>query len=111
MKLLLDENLSRRIVAQIEHAYPESTQVALLNMDSANDKELWEFARDNGYTLVTQDADFNEMSLLYGQPPKVIWLRCGNQPRKIIVSLLLNHQTDIEAFQNNPDLTCLEVYS
>ena len=110
MKLLLDENLSRRIVAVILDAYPESSQIALLNMDSANDRQVWAYAQQNGYILVTQDSDFHEMSVLYGHPPKVIWLKCGNQPRRRIVEILLSITEEVRAFADNPDLSCLEVY-
>jgi predicted nuclease of predicted toxin-antitoxin system len=27
---------------------------------------------------MTQDTDFADRSRLYGAPPKVVWLRCGN---------------------------------
>jgi predicted nuclease of predicted toxin-antitoxin system len=53
MKLLLDENLSRRIVPFIQDSYPESTQVALLGMERANDKFMRQYAIDNGYVIVT----------------------------------------------------------
>lgn len=110
MKLLLDENLSRRIIPSIISAYPESTQVALLSMDAYSDQELWAFARDNGYTLVTKDSDFNDLSTLYGYPPKVIWLKCGNQSKQRITEILLSIQDDVKVFIDHPDLACLEVY-
>ena len=110
MKLLLDENLSRRIIPMIQDAYPESSQIALEGMESANDKAVWAYAQQQGFILVTQDSDFNEMSVLYGHPPKVIWLKCGNQPRKRIVEILLSIQEDVKAFANNSAISCLEVY-
>ena len=70
MKLLLDENLSRRLVPFLQHDYPGSNQVVLLGMASASDKEVWQKARDEGYVIVTRDADFQELSLVWGQPPK-----------------------------------------
>ena len=74
MKLLLDENLSRRLVPFLQHDYPGSSQVVLLGMQSASDKEVWQKAREDGYVIVTRDADFQELSLVWGQPPKVIRL-------------------------------------
>jgi len=46
MKLLLDENLSRRLVPFLQHDYPGSSQVVLLGMESATDKDVWQRARD-----------------------------------------------------------------
>jgi predicted nuclease of predicted toxin-antitoxin system len=71
MKLLLDENLSRRLVPFLQHDYPGSDQVVLLGMQSATDKEVWQRARDDGYVIVTRDSDFQELSLVWGQPTKV----------------------------------------
>lgn len=79
MKLLLDENLSRRIVPFIQDSYPGSTQVALMGMEKVDDKTIRQYALENGYVMTTKDADFYEMNLLYGSPPKVIWLKVGNQ--------------------------------
>ena len=110
MKLLLDENLSRRIIPTILEAYPESTQIALLEMESAPDSEVWSYARRGGYLLVTQDSDFYDLSVIHGHPPKVIWLKCGNQPRRRIVEILLSIRGDVQAFADNPDVSCLEVY-
>jgi predicted nuclease of predicted toxin-antitoxin system len=110
MKLLLDENLSRRIIPAIVDVYPESSQIALLGMESAADGEIWAYARQENYLLVTQDSDFHDLSALYGHPPKVIWLKCGNQPRRRIVEILLSIRDDVQAFVDNSDLSCLEVY-
>ena len=63
MKLLAGENLSRWLVPFLQHEYPGSNQVVLLGMESASDKEVWQKARDDGYVIVTRDADFQELSL------------------------------------------------
>ena len=81
MKLLLDENLSRRLVPFLQHAYPGTSQVVLLGLESASDREVWQKAKDDGYVIVTRDADFQELSLVWGQPPKVVRLRTPNQTR------------------------------
>ncbi|MDD5322569.1 MAG: DUF5615 family PIN-like protein [Methylococcales bacterium] len=75
MKLLLDENLSRRIVPFSQNSFPGSTQVALIGLERVNDRVIRQYAIDNGYIITTQDADFYEMSLLHGQPPKIVWLK------------------------------------
>ena len=75
MKLLLDENLSRRLVPFLQHDFPDTSQVVLLGMQSASDKEVWQKAKDDGYVIVTRDADFQELSLVWGQPHQVIRLK------------------------------------
>lgn len=95
MKLLLDENLSRRLVPFLQHDYPGSDQIVLLDMASATDKEVWEFAKEKGYVIVTRDADFQELSLVWGQPPKVIRLRTFNQNRAATLKVLLENKAAI----------------
>lgn len=90
MKLLLDENLSRRLVPFLQHAYPETSQVVLLGMESATDKEVWQRARDDGFVIVTRDVDFQELSLVWGQPPQVIRLKTPNQTRAATLKILLD---------------------
>ena len=75
MKLLLDENLSRRLVPFLQHEFPGSSQVTLLGLESASDQEIWNRAKQDGYVVVTKDADFQELSLVWGAPPQVIRLR------------------------------------
>jgi predicted nuclease of predicted toxin-antitoxin system len=53
MKLLLDENLSRRIIPFVEAHFPGSTQVALIGVERATDEEIWCYARDNGFCIVS----------------------------------------------------------
>ena len=90
MKLLLDENLSRRLVPFLQHDFPGSSQVVLLGMQSASDKEVWQKAKDDGYVIVTRDVDFQELSLVWGQPPKVIRLKAPNQTCAATLKVLLD---------------------
>jgi predicted nuclease of predicted toxin-antitoxin system len=53
-------------------------------MAEADDHAIWEYAKANGFILVSQDVDFADMATFYGPPPKVIRLRCGNQPTQAI---------------------------
>ena len=109
MKLLLDENLSRRLVPFLQNDYPGSSQVVLLGMQSASDKEVWQKAREDGYVIVTRDADFQELSLVWGQPPKVIRLKTLNQSRAATLKVLVDNRDAIaEALVGN-DLASVEI--
>lgn len=66
MKLFLDENLSRRLVPFLQHDFPGSSQVVLLGMASASDKEVWQRAKSDGFVIVTRDADFQELAAMKG---------------------------------------------
>jgi predicted nuclease of predicted toxin-antitoxin system len=89
--------------------FPDSTQVRLIGLERADDHTIWRFARTNEFVLVTLDADFVEMAALFGAPPKVIWLRCGNQETTATEALLRTHAGLIQEF-NRDDSACLEIY-
>jgi predicted nuclease of predicted toxin-antitoxin system len=79
MKLLLDENLSRRLVPFLQNDFPDSTQVTPVGLEKTSDIEVWKYAQEHIFVIVTRDADFYELSLHYQiNPPKVIWLRVAN---------------------------------
>lgn len=69
MKLLLDQNLSCKLVAQLEPFFPGTTQARFLGTAQATDTALWQHAADNGFTIVTKDSDFYERRLIHGFPP------------------------------------------
>jgi len=81
MKLLFDHNLSPRLVQRLADLYPGASHVALGGLDRATDLAVWTYAQTNEYVIVTKDSDFNDVSVLRGFPPKVIWLRLGNCSR------------------------------
>lgn len=110
MKFLFDQNLSFRLCDQLEDLFPGSQQVRILGLDRANDMVIWEHARKNDFVIVTQDADFYEISLIKGAPPKVIWLRCGNQPTNFISGLIRNNFEEIVEFTGDDSATCIEIY-
>ncbi len=101
MKLLFDQNLSPRLPRLLEDLFPESVHVRTIGMRDETDSEIWSYARENSFTIVSKDSDFQARSLLYGHPPKFIWLRVGNCPVKTIEDLLRNHSVAIHTFGQN----------
>jgi predicted nuclease of predicted toxin-antitoxin system len=110
MKLLFDQNLSFRLCQTVADLFPESNHVRLLGLSEVHDRVLWDYAKANGFTVVSQDADFAEMAIVLGSPPKVIWLRGGNQSTAAISTLIRRHADLIVAFENDNDAACLEIY-
>ena len=110
MKLLFDQNLSFRLCDLIADLFPASNHVGLLGLSEADDRNVWDHAKARGFTIVSQDVDFAEMAAVLGSPPKVIWLRAGNQSTAAISTLLRRHAELIVAFGNDYGATCLEIY-
>ena len=88
LKLLLDENLSYRLASSLSSAFPGSRHVDSVGLHSKADARIWEFARRNGFTIVSKDDDFRQRSILYGQPPKVVWLSVGNSSTEAMLRIL-----------------------
>ena len=109
MKLLFDENLPPRLAAAFQTDYPGSTHVQLVGLGSALDDQVWAFARDGGYAIVTKDADYQERSLIQGYPPKVIWIRLGNASTAEIEAALRDKHEAIERLESDADLAVLIV--
>ena len=110
MKLLFDQNLSFRLCALLADLFPGSEQVRSLDLSTASDQAIWEAAKAGNFLLVTQDSDFAEMAALNGHPPKVIWLRCGNQPTKEIERIFRDEHRTVAAFSEDASSACLELY-
>lgn len=109
MKLLLDQNLSHRMLERLEPDYPGSSHVRDHGLDRAMDNEIWEFSRLHDFVIVTRDADFYDQSLVSGSPPKVLWLNCGNNSTASIVDLIMRNLTTIQDFGVDPRTSCLEL--
>ena len=110
MKLLLDQNISYRLLDKLDAIYPGSTQARVAGMATTSDAALWQFAKDNDFVIVTKDSDFHELGLLRGFPPKVVWLQCGNTSSGYILNMLLENRDAIETFAQDTENGCLELY-
>ena len=113
MRLLFDQNISYRIIALLEHDFPNCAQVKSLGLQDKTDREIWTFAKANDFAIVTFDADFFDFASLHGHPPKIIWLRIGNTATGQIASYLIQQKESINAFMNHKefeDVACLELH-
>ena len=110
MKLLFDQNLSPRLAYRLSDLFPDSVHVASVGLGNAADREVWQFARDADFMVVSKDADFNEFSTLWGAPPKVIWVRRGNCSTNDIETLLRNNVAVIQAFAKDNVIRTLALF-
>ncbi len=114
MKLLFDQNISYRIIKKISEFFPEAKQVRELNLENKTDRQIWDFAKKNQYSIVSFDIDFFELSNLLGIPPKVIILKTGNRKTSDLSNLFLEKVNIIKDFLTDISLAeigCLEIES
>lgn len=98
MKLLLDENLSRRLVARIDDLFPGSLHVSSEGLLRVPDLVIWTHAKQNEFCILTADSDFHELAATLGSPPKVIWLRGCDYPTPVAEALLRDQAIRIAEF-------------
>jgi predicted nuclease of predicted toxin-antitoxin system len=110
MKLLFDQNLSPRLVNRLAAEHPGSAHVATVSLDRTLDIAVWTFARDHGFAIVTKDADFSDLSVLLGFPPKIVWLRLGNCSTNDIEARLRLHRATIDALELDPNTGIIELF-
>ncbi len=102
MKLLFDQNLAPRLVAQLAELFPGSEHVRHAGLAASDDVAVWEYAKAGGFAIVSKDADFRQLSFFYGSPPKVVWLRVGNRSTAEIEAIVRANAGDLEAFNDDP---------
>lgn len=107
MKLLFDENLSYRLVGLLDDVYPESTHVRDIGLLGAKDLRIWTYAAEHGFLLASKDTDFYQRSIVFGGPPKVIWLRNGNASSRAIAALLRERYVVMGQFAEDAQATFL----
>ena len=107
MKLLFDQNLSPRLVRLLAVEFPGSQHVRDAGLVAAPDPAVWAYAAAQGLVIVSKDSDFQHRALLFGQPPKVVWVRLGNCSTARVVALLQTRQADLLAFEADPAASLL----
>lgn len=108
MKLLFDQNISHRLVRKVISYFPNSEQVRRLGYENKTDWSLWNFAKQTGFTIVTYDSDFDQLSRMFGHPPKLLWIKMKDQTTRNIERLIISNISQIQAFDEE-DRSCLEL--
>ena len=86
-----------------------ASRPAWIREESKSDSDIWQYAKDNGFVIVSRDSDFQERSLVAGQPPQVIWLKIPNHFKAITLNILLDHHQEIEHALTKQNLACVEL--
>jgi predicted nuclease of predicted toxin-antitoxin system len=107
MKLLFDENLSPKLSTRLSDIFPDSLHVRDVGMKATIDPIVWNYAKDNDLMIVSKDADMHDLSLVFGNPPKVIWLRLGNCSTLQVENLLRREFSRIKLFYEDKNSSLL----
>jgi predicted nuclease of predicted toxin-antitoxin system len=107
VKLLFDQNLSSRLVRALRESFPGSVHVRDAGLKDADDQRVWEFAKQSGMAIISKDSDFQQRSMLYGHPPKVIWVSLGNCTTEQVERLIRTRLDEIAAFDQDKEAAFL----
>jgi predicted nuclease of predicted toxin-antitoxin system len=109
VKFLFDENLSPRLVQRLGNLYSGSVHVRDVGLERSDDQIVWRYAQTHGFAIITKDADFRQMSFVYGHPPKVVWIQRGNCSTSEIAQILTIRFADIEGFEADAEAAFLSL--
>lgn len=76
-------------------------------MKATDDSIVWDYAKNNGFMIVSKDADMHDLSLVFGNPPKVIWVRLGNCSTRQVENLLRKNFDVIKLFSEDESVSLL----
>ena len=103
MKLLFDENLSRKLVVRLAELYPESAHLVEVGLLASPDRDVWEYAKTKEFVVVSTDSDFYGLATTIGPPPKVVWLRRWTHPTRDAEQVLRREAVRITEFVADPE--------
>lgn len=113
MKLLFEQHLSwrlvERLVERLADLWPESRHTSEWGLASADDAAVWRTARNDGFALVTKDADFCAMSVRFGRPPLVVWLKVPNADLASLARILRESQARLREADADATVGLVEV--
>lgn len=107
MRLLFDENLSSKLPDRLVDIIPNSLHVRDIGMEATSDPVVWNYAKDSNLIIVSKDADMHDLSMIYGSPPKVIWIRLGNCSTSQVERLIRRRFDDIKSFYQDESLSLI----
>ena len=107
MRFLFDENLSPDLVRLLSDLFPESVHVRDVDLKSADDPVVWQYAKENPLIIVSKDSDLHQRSFVFGPPPKLIWVRLGNCSTSDVERLLRRNFDAITIFEEDSEAAFL----
>lgn len=103
MKLLVDENLPRSLAVLAGQTFRDSVHVLDIEPRLRTDAEIFDYAAENGFTIISKDSDFRQLSFVRPTPPKVLWLRVGNCNVAELRRIFAEHRDRIAQFESESE--------
>ena len=109
MKLLFDQNISHRILGKLPPDFADCQQVRTVGLEDSSDINIFNYAKENDFAVVTFDSDFVDLNTLHSTPPKIIYLNTGNLSTNHISELILDNILTIKQYLDSDSDSILEL--
>ncbi len=109
MNLLFDQNISPKILKLLPAGFSNCKQVRFVGLENSSDSEIFEYAKNNNFAVVTFDSDFVDLNAMYGTPPKIVYLNTGNLTTNNVSELLTSNILRINHYLNSESDNILEL--
>lgn len=89
MTLLVDNQLPVALARYLAAHGWECAHVQDVGLEAAEDRKIWQYAKERGLTIITKDEDFQALANRQGSiPPQVVWVRLGNCRKAVLLEAL-----------------------
>ncbi|GHU68076.1 hypothetical protein FACS189447_10550 [Spirochaetia bacterium] len=102
MKILLDANISWKLTKILSPIFGECLHVDNIGITvPAQDMDIWDYAKENNFIIITKDNDFVDLLEVKGYPPKIVLVKTGNNSSRALVQLIINSKKSIQELDEN----------
>lgn len=95
MIIWIDAQFSPAMAAWIKQNYPvDAVALRDIGLHDAEDRDIFEAARNTNAVVMTKDADFLNLQDRLGAPPQIVWVSCGNTSNLRLKEILSASMTE-----------------
>lgn len=102
---MANDKKAQAVFAEVVHASE------LKIIQPVDDISIWNYAKNNGFIIISKDDDFEKIVLLRKAPPNLIYLKTYNLDTKKLTDLILENKGKIIEFVNSEENDIFEIYS
>ncbi|GAB5465061.1 MAG: hypothetical protein Kapaf2KO_04970 [Candidatus Kapaibacteriales bacterium] len=105
MRFLVDAQISPKFAKWLDSISGiEGRSLAFYSLQFSDDIDIFNFALENDFIIISKDRDFLELNILYGGPPKIVLLETGNTSTRFLIDLFSEKIGDIKILLINNDV-------
>ena len=96
MRFIVDAQLPPALARFLASLGEDAIHVLDAGLMEANDGEIWSFALQNDWVIITKDEDFQIRASVSKQYPRIVWVRVGNCSKQKLLDVFSKHWAAIK---------------